>query len=186
MGSLLVAYGSVWQAAPWNGNKEAGAPSPALLLACCAPCRLTMPPGSAIPGENLIKVTMEMETNPSTPLVTCVYSVCCARRETWNSDGRDSGICGCATDCKHLHSILSWFFSCIKYTSQSRESRQRTEQRLDPAQSCTLPTKELDNDYLIHTSPRMLACIMTRVGNFPNSHENMVFAYLLKQAHQII
>jgi len=64
---------------PEIGNKEAGAPSPALLLASCAPWRLTMLPGSASPGENLIKVTMEMETYHSTPLVTCVCGVCTKR-----------------------------------------------------------------------------------------------------------
>ena len=63
---------------------------------------------------------------------------------------------------------------------------QRTEQRLDPTQRYTLPNQELDSDYLIHMSPWTLVCMMINVGNIPNSHESMVFAYFLKQVHQTI
>lgn len=101
----------------------------------------------------------------------------------------DFEMCGCATNCKYLHSILSRVFSPIQCTSQSTESMQRTEERvcrrLLPAQCSTLPAQEFDKDYLIHTLPLPFVCIVIIVGNIPNS-ANMVFAYLVKQAYQII
>lgn len=172
-----------WKRGGWS-------PKPSLLLASCAPWRLTTLPGSASPGENLIKVTMEMETYHSTPSVTCVCGVCTKRDlkfwrvRLWN-----------LWLCNRLQTPSSYFFPsfyfkliflAIKYTSQSRESMRRTEQRLHPTQRCTLPNQELDSDYLILMSPWTLVCVMINVGDIPNSHESMVFAYLLKQVHQTV
>lgn len=81
--------------------------------------------------------------------------------------------------------MSSRVFSHIKYTSQSTQSMQRTEQRLRSTQDCALPTQESDDGYLIHTFPPTFVCIMTVVGNIPNS-ANVLFAYLLNQADPII
>lgn len=51
-----------------NGSREAGAPQSETNNAS----RLSLP------GEHLMTVTMETETNHSTPLVTYVVRVCCA------------------------------------------------------------------------------------------------------------
>lgn len=74
------------------------------------------------------------------------------------------------------------------YRTHQSEQREYVEDGIKTTTTlcCILPTQEFDNDYLIHTFPLTFVCIMIIVGNMPYSDENMVFAYLLKQAHQII
>lgn len=119
-----------------------------------------------------------------------VYGIRFACRETWDFDGRDLGICGCAiSSFCFLPFILKWSFLHMEFPSQSTGSVQGTAQRLYPPQDCALPIQEFDSDYWVPTVPFTFVCIMITVGTIPKSHgqskANMAFAYLLKQAKHI-
>lgn len=53
-------------------------------------------------------------------------------------------------------------------------------------QQCSLPPRGFDNDYLVHTFPPTPACVTIIAGDTPDSRDNMVLAYPLKQTHQVI